>query len=204
MELIFASHNKNKMKEMQSLINLFSSGNKFTLLSLNDIGIYDKIKETGTTFVENARIKAEYAYSKTKRPCIADDSGICVDVLNGAPGVYSAEYAGLTASDAENNQKLIDTIKPYPFGERTARFMCTIYCILDDNNSFVVTGKTDDGLILDENIGENGFGYDSLFYFPPLAKTFAQITLEEKNKYSHRARAVKLFVEAFEKQERFL
>lgn len=162
-----------------------------SVLSLDDIGFKGEIEETGDTFRENALIKAavpaEMGYIG-----IADDSGLAVDALNGAPGVYSARYAGEPSNDEKNNQKLLTELENVKDKERTARYVCTIACVFPDGRRFTVDGDCK-GLILREYRGENGFGYDPLFYYPPFDKTFAEASASDKNKVSHRANAITAF-----------
>ena len=156
------------------------------LLSLDDIGFAGDIEENGTTFSENAMIKARVAAS-TGKIGIGDDSGLCVTALDGAPGIFSARYAGEHGDDAANNEKLLRDLADKT--DRSAAFVCTIACVLPDGKEFVVEGKAE-GTILHSASGSNGFGYDPLFYYAPLGKTFAALSPEEKNEISHRARAM--------------
>ena len=191
-KIVFASGNEHKKSEMEQLINKNLNANKLKIeiLSLKDINFTDEIIEDGKTFEENAEIKARAVFDKTGMICFADDSGLCVDYLNGAPGIYSARYSG--GDDEANINKLLDELKSVPNEKRTAHFYCAIYCVVSKDESFCVSGKCE-GIILHSKNGENGFGYDPVFYYPPMFKTFAQMTSEEKNKFSHRALAAEQF-----------
>ncbi len=148
------------------------------------------VEETGTTFRENAIIKARYYCQQTGEFCLADDSGLEVDALNGAPGVYSARYAGENASDDDNNAKLLAALQGVPEAERSARFR-SVLALAGPDGSLTLTDGVCEGLILVEAKGTDGFGYDPLFFMPGLGKTLAEINVEEKNKISHRGNALK-------------
>jgi len=199
MKLVLASRNRHKIKEIERV--LLSCGvSGVELLSLDDIGYEGEIEENGTTFEENAKIKASVPASMGYA-AIADDSGLEVDALNGAPGVYSARYAGEPCNDSNNNQKLLSALDAVPDGKRGARFV-SVVAYLDP-----ATGETKlfrgecPGVILREERGQDGFGYDPLFYLPSLGKTYAEITTEEKNGVSHRGQAMRLFA-AYLKEQR--
>ena len=166
-----------------------------TLLSLDDIGYEGDIEEDGNTFSENALIKARVAAS-TGKIGVGDDSGLCVNALGGAPGIFSARFAGEEHDDEANNQKLLRELSDK--NDRSAYFVSTIACVLPDGREFFVEGRAE-GEILAEAHGENGFGYDPLFYYPPYKKTFAELSAEEKNTISHRARAIEAFADALNK-----
>jgi len=193
MEIVIASRNKHKIGELQALLSQYIDG--VTLLSLDDIGYKGDIEEDGSSFGENALIKARVA-AGTGKIGVGDDSGLCVNALDGAPGIFSARYAGGHGDDGANNQKLLQELSDK--NDRSAAFICTIACVMPDGRQFCVEGRAE-GVILEEPSGENGFGYDPLFYYPPLDKSFAELTAEEKNQISHRARAVKAFAEALTK-----
>lgn len=186
MELVFASSNQNKVKEIQKII-----GNKFKILSLNDINCTEEIEETGKTFRENALIKALYVFGKYKQNCFADDSGLEVEALNNEPGVYSARYAGEPKSDANNTQKLLRELNSET--NRKACFKTVIALVIDGKEEFF-EGRIN-GRIALKPIGDGGFGYDPVFIPDGYDKTFAQMTLEEKNAISHRAIATKKLVQ---------
>ncbi|MBR6426502.1 MAG: XTP/dITP diphosphatase [Clostridia bacterium] len=193
MKIVMATHNGNKLREIRALLD----GNglsDITLLTLSDIGYNQEIDETGTTFSENAYIKASVP-ARLGYYGLADDSGLEVDYLLGAPGVYSARFAGEPCNDAANNEKLLEELEDVPESLRTARYVSVISFVspVSPAESFSVSGKCE-GLILEEYRGEGGFGYDPLFYVPELHKTFAQVTMEEKNAVSHRGKATRLFI----------
>ncbi len=197
MKIVLASRNRKKIHEMHTLLSEIGGAfSDLEILSLDDIGYTDEIEENGTTFRENALTKASvpagYGYIG-----IADDSGLSVDALGGAPGVYSARYAGEPCNDENNNQKLLRELEETGDEKRTGRYVCAIACVFPDGRSFTVEGYCK-GRILREYRGEGGFGYDPLFLYPEFGKTFAEIPLEQKNKVSHRARAIAAFAEKFE------
>ncbi len=192
--IVLATRNKNKIREIKFLLQKHT-GKDFDILSLDEIGITDDIEENGTTFAENAIIKAKVP-AALGYIGIADDSGLCVNALNGDPGVYSARYAGSPCNDLKNNCKLLGELNAANSNDRSARFICTIAAVDPNGRSFYSTGKCD-GIILFSPRGSDGFGYDPFFYYPPLNKTFAELTMEEKNNVSHRAEAVKIFSSRF-------
>ena len=183
MDLIIASNNFNKIKEIKELL----SDLDINVLSLKDIGFTKEIDETGTTFEDNSYIKAKTIYDLYHLPVIADDSGLEVRALNNAPGVYSHRYAGNTCSDSANNEKLISELKGIT--DRAARYVCVISYI---NELGVVKYSKGycEGEIIDTPKGNNGFGYDPYFYIEEYNKTMAEISMDEKNKISHRAKAL--------------
>ena len=189
MKLILASRNKKKIGEMEALLSKYIDGVR--ILSLDDIGFVGDIEENGTTYEENALIKARTAMEASGNRCaaIADDSGLSVDALGGAPGVYSARYAGGHGDDAANNALLLQNLADVPPSERTARFVCCIACVFPDGRELTVRGETE-GRIIDDARGEGGFGYDPYFHYPPFGKTFAELTADQKNAISHRGKAV--------------
>lgn len=161
------------------------------LKCLNDYSGYPDVVEDGKTFEENARKKAQAYFEYSGIPTFADDSGLVVPALNGEPGVHSARYAGNKANYADNNRLLISKIKSIPSNQREGKFVCTI-CYVDANCEKTITG-TSEGIILDKLTGSEGFGYDPLFYVAELGKTFAELSMKEKNQISHRGRAMALF-----------
>jgi len=191
---IVASKNKGKLKEIQEILRDFP----FEVLSMQDVGINEDIEEYGTTFEDNALIKARGVQKKTGGIVMADDSGLEVDYLNGAPGIYSSRFAGEGASDEDRNNKLLSLLEGVPFEKRKARFVCAIAVVLPDGEEFTVRGICD-GYIGFKPEGRNGFGYDPLFYLPEYNMTTAQMEPEEKHKVSHRGKALKLMVEELEK-----
>ncbi len=186
MELVLASQNAHKIKELQAILR-DELGGDVTILSLGDIGFTGEIVEDGESFAENALIKARAAAS-TGRIGIGDDSGLCVNALGGAPGIYSARYAGEHGNDDANNQKLQRELAEKD--DRSAYFICAIACVMPDGRECVVEGRTD-GIIIKERAGEGGFGYDPYFLYEPLGKTFSELTPDEKNAVSHRGRATR-------------
>lgn len=189
MEIVIASKNKHKISELETLLAKYVDDVK--LLSLSDVGLYDDVEENGKSFEENAFIKARYAACSGKIS-IGDDSGLCVNSLDGAPGIFSARYAGEHGNDGANNAKLLDELKEK--ADRHANFVCTIACVMPDGREFSVTEKVS-GIITDHASGKSGFGYDPIFYLPELGKTFAELTADEKNEISHRGKAIKAFAE---------
>ena len=188
MKIAVASKNAHKIKELSEMLAL----EEITLVSLKDLGFEGDIEENGTTFAENALIKARTVCNKYGIPAIADDSGLCVDYLSGAPGIYSARYAsqdGQNSDDEANVKKLLKELESVPENERTARFVCAIAIVLPNGTEKTVTG-TCEGIITREVRGKSGFGYDPVFYYVPFCKTFGELTEEEKNAVSHRFNAV--------------
>lgn len=188
MELIFASHNENKVKEIRAML---PSG--VSILSLNDIDFHQEIEETGDTLEENAAIKANTIHQLTGKNVFADDSGLFVEALNGAPGVYSARYAG-TGNSKDNIQKLLEELK----GEsnRIAAFKA-VFCVIWEGETTFLEGKVE-GEILEESLGLDGFGYDPVFVPTGYSQTFAQMNSEEKNRISHRQEAVQKLINFIE------
>ncbi len=192
MKIVLASRNKKKKTELQALLSQYIEG--IEILSLDDVGIYEDIEENGETFEDNALIKARVAASSGYIG-VGDDSGLEVDSLGGAPGVYSARYAGGHGDDEANNELLLKNLEDKR--DRRAHFVSCIACVFPEEyciEPFTVRGYIE-GEILRENHGEGGFGYDPLFYYEPFGKTLAQVTAEEKNSVSHRANAIKAFAE---------
>lgn len=187
MKIVLASHNKNKLREMHSLLK-DSISYDIDVVSPADIGFLAQTEENGKTFEENALIKAG-AIASAGYISIADDSGLEVDALNGAPGIHSSRYSG--GDDADNNVKLLRELADIPYEKRTARFICVMVCVFPNNeNPIIVSGRCE-GMILKEQRGYGGFGYDPLFYYKPLIKTFAELSEEDKNMISHRGIAMR-------------
>lgn len=186
MEAVIATHNKNKVTEMEGILREILGVSH--LYTPGELGINEEPEENGKTFEENALLKARFVW-EPGRLTIADDSGLCVNALGGAPGVFSARYAGETSDSEKNNQKLLSELEN--ISDRSARFVCVIACKLPDGAEFTVRGEAN-GVILNEPRGKRGFGYDPLFYFPSEGKTFAEMTSEEKNAFSHRGNALRL------------
>jgi XTP/dITP diphosphohydrolase len=182
--LLLATTNKGKISEMSLLL-----GDTFSLISLSELpGSLPDYDERGTTFAENAEGKAVFYNNLTRIPTVADDSGLSVVSLKGAPGVRSARWAGENASDEERISKLIEEMKDVPKGQRQASFICCASFADKGKTVKTVTGKVD-GEIVFALSGTSGFGYDPVFYYPPLMRTFAEMTTEEKNSCSHRGKA---------------
>lgn len=193
MKIYIATKNKNKCKELKRI--LVPMG--FEVLTEND---YDRempdVEETGTTFEENALLKANTGLRETGLISVADDSGLCVDYLDGAPGLYSARFSGEEATYESNNEKLLAALKGVPTEQRTAYFVSCIACVFPDGRSFTVRGECH-GFIAEEPAGEGGFGYDPIFLSP--IGCFATITPEEKDSISHRGQSLKKFEKELKK-----
>lgn len=189
---LLATHNANKLFEFRRIFETLKEKiGAYELLSFSDIGFDDEVEETGTTFEENALIKAR-AGAARGYITIADDSGLAVDALGGAPGIYSARYCGRHGDDEGNNRMLLEQLKGKQ--DKTARYVCAIACVFPDGRSFTVRG-TCEGEIIDTPRGNLGFGYDPLFWIPEKGMTFAEMPLDEKNTMSHRSAAAALFAE---------
>ena len=191
MKIVLASRNKHKISEWGATLGKFIEG--VEILSLDEVGIYDDVEENGETFEDNALIKARAAV-KSGYISIGEDSGLAVNALGGAPGVYSARYAGEHGNDAANNALLLKNLENE--NDRSARFVCVIGCVLpnDPEKGYLFRGETE-GVIIDAARGEGGFGYDPLFLYEPENKTFSEMSGEEKNAISHRGKAIELFAE---------
>ncbi len=187
MKLVLATRNKGKIAEIKEILADFQ---EIELLSLADFPDLPKIEETGTTFKENAILKAKTIAKLTGHLTLADDSGLTVEYLNGAPGVYSARYAGENATDAENNTKLLKALEGVPWEKRKAAFVCVIALCSPQGECHTCEGRCE-GIIALEPKGSYGFGYDPLFYVPAYGKTMAELGSEIKNQISHRAMALK-------------
>lgn len=192
--IVLATGNQGKVKELSTLL----AQHQIEIVPQSDFNVPD-VAETGTTFIENAIIKARHAAKITGLPAIADDSGLEVDALNGAPGIYSARYAGSDANDQQNNQKLLNALKDVPTEKRTARFHCVlVYMRHSDDPTPIVCHGVWEGSIINEPLGEQGFGYDPLFWQADLKMTSAQLPRDLKNKLSHRGKALAELVTYFE------
>lgn len=191
-QIVLASNNPGKLREIGQLL----AGHDITIQPQSDFDAPD-VEETGLTFVENAILKARNAAHYSGLPAIADDSGIEVDALNGAPGIYSARYAGSGASDRNNLQKLLDELKDVPENKRSARFQCLIvYLRHEKDPTPLIYQGTWEGRILPEPRGTSGFGYDPIFFVPEKDCTSAELSPEEKNQLSHRGQALRQLVAA--------
>ena len=190
--LVIASGNKNKLREIAEIFT------QFEVVSQKEMGFDVDVEETGETFLENALIKARAAAQALNCPALADDSGLCVDALDGAPGVYSARYCGYHGSDKENRDLLLKNMQGIT--DRRARFTSAVVLVYPDGREIIAEGHTY-GNILTEEMGEGGFGYDCLFESDDLKKSFGLATAEEKNKVSHRYRALMSLLEKWQAQE---
>lgn len=193
-KLLIATGNAGKLREMKEIL-----GDYFQVLGLNEYGVKSLAEETGSTFEENAYIKARDIFKRTGENVLADDSGLCVESLNGEPGIYSARYAGENATQAQKNELLLSRLARCD--NRRAKFVCSVVLIRKDGRAFTATGETG-GKILQKECGNGGFGYDPLFYSDDLQKSFGEASEEEKNAVSHRSRALRnLLLELGEKSE---
>jgi XTP/dITP diphosphohydrolase len=184
-KIIIATNNSGKAREFNAML-----GSLFEVVSQKDMNVKE-VPETGLTFVENALIKARNASKQSGLPAIADDSGIVVDALNGEPGIYSARYSGKHGNDEENTQKLLTAMRNVPDSKRAARFWCSIvYVNHAKDPTPIIVQRGWEGEILRDTAGENGFGYDPIFYVPTHGCTSAELDPAEKNKISHRGRAL--------------
>ena len=191
-KLVVASNNDHKIAEIKEMLSVYD----LQVLSLKEAGINVDVEENGTTFMENAEIKAKAIKELCKEAMVlSDDSGLSVAALNGAPGIYSARYSGEHGNSVENNKKLIRELQGVPFEKRDAKFICAMVLIVDEENVVEVQGEVD-GFILENYEVCDGFGYDPLFYVPSLKATFNDVPSEVKNSMSHRGNALaKLKVE---------
>jgi len=189
MKIVLASRNKHKIGELQALLGKHIPN--VEVMSLDDVGFEGDIVEDGSTFEENAFIKARAAAS-TGHIGLGDDSGLSVRALGGEPGIYSARYAGEHGDDAANNTLLLEKLADK--SDKSAEFVCALACVFPDGRELCVRGATE-GVIIDEYRGEGGFGYDPLFLYEPMGKTFAEMTADEKNAISHRGRAIELLAQ---------
>ena len=189
MKLVLASKNKKKLAELNDILSHLG----IEVCSEAEAGVDVEVEETGTTFEENSLLKAKAVMEASGLPAIADDSGLVVDALDGAPGVYSARYGGLDTDEAKN-RLLLEHMKDVPEAERTAKFVSVITCCMPDGTVITARGQCA-GVILFEERGEGGFGYDPLFYVPEEGKTFSELSPERKNAISHRGNALRLFAE---------
>jgi XTP/dITP diphosphohydrolase len=190
MQIVLATHNKGKMSEINNLLS-----SSYEVLTLDHFPNIKEIPETGKTLKENAFIKARTVFEMTGLPSLADDTGLEVESLGGDPGVYSARYAGEQASYQDNCEKLLKNMMRVPKEDREAKFR-TVIAYKDDNRELSCDGSVK-GEIAQSPKGSYGFGYDSVFYYPPLEKTFAELSEEEKNSISHRGRALRKFLLLF-------
>ena len=194
--VVLATGNAGKVREMSDLLSDYG----FNVLSQSEFNVPD-VAETGTTFIENAIIKARHAAKCTGLPAIADDSGLEVDALSGAPGVYSARYAGIEATDSANIDKLLESLHHVPDEQRSARFHCVLVFMRHENDPtpLVCHGQWE-GKILTKRCGENGFGYDPVFYVPETACASAELEPKDKKRLSHRGKALQRLFKALSQQ----
>jgi XTP/dITP diphosphohydrolase len=192
-KIVLASGNKGKLREFSQVLKQFD----VELIPQSEFA-FEEVEETGLSFVENAILKARHACTETGLPALADDSGIEVDALNGQPGIYSARFAGVGASDEQNNEKLLTLLKDVPSEKRTARFQCVLVYMrhAKDPTPQVFQGSWE-GRVVDQADGNNGFGYDPLFFVPTEDCCAAALTPEVKNTLSHRGQALKQFIQRF-------
>lgn len=187
MKLVLASKNPKKLRELNDILSQLG----IEVCSQTEVGVDVDVEETGTTFEENSLLKAQAVMEAAGLPAIADDSGLCVDVLQGAPGVYSARYGGEGLDDMGRTRLLLENMRGAQ-GPRTAKFVSVITCCFPNGDVLCARGECP-GTIAFAPVGEGGFGYDPVFFIPQLKKTFAQLTAQEKNAISHRGQALKAF-----------
>lgn len=193
MDFLIATHNMKKRAELERILKPLG----INVLTAEEAGVnLTDVEETGTTFEENAELKAVSGCKESGMPCIADDSGLMVDALDGAPGVYSARFAGGHGDDRKNNDKLMDCLKDVKAEDRTAKYVACVCCVFPDGRKFTVRGECH-GVIGFEEKGSNGFGYDPLFYIN--GRAFAEFLPEEKDKISHRGNALRKLAEELPK-----
>lgn len=193
--IILATNNKSKVKEISEMM----SGSDITFESLADAGINVEVEETGTTFEENALLKAREICKLSGKPTISDDSGLEIDALDGAPGIYSSRFMGEDTSYDIKNNALIEKLENIADPDRTARFRCCMALVLPDGREFVTEGAME-GIIAREPKGINGFGYDPILFFPEYNRTSAELSSEEKNNISHRGEALRKMIEVIKKE----
>ncbi|MEX1376088.1 MAG: XTP/dITP diphosphatase [Eubacteriales bacterium] len=195
MRLVIASNNKHKVKEIKMILSDYYDD----IVSMGEAGCFDEIEEYGKTFEENSYIKAKYVFDKLGCAALADDSGLEVDALDGEPGVYSARYAGQHGKDEANNDKLLAVMEEIDDDKRGAQFVSVVSLVQPDGTQISAKGICR-GKILRQRRGDGGFGYDPIFYIEELGKTMAELTMEEKNKISHRKRALQGLKEKLQKK----
>lgn len=191
MKVVLASKNKHKLEEISKITEKFD----MELVLESELGVDIDVEETGSTFEENSFLKAEAVMKATGLPALADDSGIAVDALNGEPGIYSARYGfDESLDDWGRLNLLLKNTENVPDDKRQAKFVCVITLVTPQGQTIQARGEVH-GMLLRAPAGENGFGYDPIFYYPPFGKSLAQVSPEEKNRVSHRANALKVFYE---------
>lgn len=194
MKLVVASNNQKKRREIAAIL-----GSLGVELVSPENTVFINVDEDADSFAGNARKKAEAFAKANNKPALADDSGLCIDALNGAPGIYSARFAGPNASDSENNNKLLAKLKAHD--NRSAHFVCSLHLAFPDSERSLAAEGQVDGTILNQPSGNSGFGYDPLFFCPELGKAFADATPEEKASVSHRGRALRKLAEQLRSHE---
>ena len=190
MRIVIATGNKDKVREINEILK----GTEFDAVSMKEIGIDPEIIEDADSFEGNALIKARTVHELTKEYAMADDSGLCIDALNGAPGIYSARFCGEDSTYEEKFKKIFEMLKDVPEEKRTAQFVCAIAVVRPDGSSFTVRGECH-GILHEKPMGEGGFGYDPIFYVPEFGMTTAQMTKDQKNSISHRGKALRAMVD---------
>ena len=196
MRLIIATGNEDKVREIDEILE----GTGFEAISMKQAGFNPDIVEDGTTFEENALKKAMAVHELSGEYVMADDSGLCIDALDGAPGIYSARFCGEDSTYEEKFRKIFEMLADVPEEKRTAKFVCAIAVVRPDGTSFTVRGECE-GVLHEKPAGENGFGYDPIFYVPEFGMTTAQMPPEQKNSISHRGRALRKMVEELSKEK---
>ena len=191
-KLLLATRNKGKIEEFHRILEEIAPG-EIELVGLDQFPDLADVEETGSTFEENALLKARQMSAATGLPAIADDSGLCVAALGGDPGIFSARWSGVHGDDEANLRKVLDQIKDVPDGDRTAYFICVAALVLVDGSSHCEEGRFH-GRLLHHPVGENGFGYDPIFWLPELGKTSAQLAKADKAALSHRGQALRLLL----------
>ena len=195
-KFVIASNNAHKVNEFKRILSELD----IDVITAKEAGVdFSYVEETGATFAENAEIKAMYAYKECGLPSIADDSGLCVDALDGRPGIYSARYAGENSSDNEKIDLLLSELSDVEESERTAHFICSICCVIDEDNILKAEGRCEGTIGFDKK-GENGFGYDPVFYVDN-GKSFAELSDNEKDTFSHRGDALRKFYDLLKERK---
>ena len=198
MKVVLASKNKHKLEEISKITEKFD----MELVLESELGVDIDVEETGSTFEENSFLKAEAVMKATGLPALADDSGIAVDALNGEPGIYSARYGfDESLDDRGRLNLLLKNTENVPDDKRQAKFVCVITLVTPQGQTIQARGEVH-GMLLRAPAGENGFGYDPIFYYPPFGKSLAQVSPEEKNRVSHRANALKVFYEKLKEADK--
>lgn len=193
MKIVLATHNQHKIQELKAIFERHYS-NRHTFVSMKEAGFEGEIDESGKTFEENAKIKAVTVCNKTGLVTFADDSGLEVEALNGRPGVYSSRYGGENTGYGEKIKLLLSELENIPDEKRKAKFVSVFCCAFPDGRECIIARGECEGIIIRKPRGEGTFGYDPVFYYPPFGRTFAELTIEEKNKISHRGLAVEKFI----------